>query len=319
MKKLIFFLLISTSAFSNDFIKVDEKVTTYPRFSKVEDLATQIEKDFDKDVDKARAAFYWLAINIRYNLKEYYNPIQRAYRFSYKTEAERKQKLQALKDKLVDAAFRNQTGVCEEYAQSFKKICDLLGLEAEVIKGYVRNDASEIRAIPSRTNHAWNAVKINGKWLILDATWAAGYEYNGKWIREFNNYFWDVPTSKIFKTHFPDDNLWVLRFGRMTIDDFYNQPIYSNSFLGTKAELISPIDGIINVKRNEAVFELKIKNLDANSIISYAFSDIRLGHKPVIALDRNTSTLTIKNPKRNTDLVLYINKVDALHFKIEMN
>ena len=92
---LLFFLLISIASKSQDFKKVDSLVLEYPRFSKAEDLATKISKDFTSDEDKARAAFYWLAKNIRYNLKELYNPKQRSYNFSYSSEKERIQKIHA--------------------------------------------------------------------------------------------------------------------------------------------------------------------------------------------------------------------------------
>ena len=319
MKQLfLFLLLISFSASAQNFSKVDKIIDAYPHFSQVEQLANQIEKDFNTDLDKARATFYWLAKNIRYNLRELYSPRKRGYRFSYATEEEKQQKLQAIKDKLVDDTFARKLGVCEEYAQSFKKVCDLIGVEAAVIKGYVRNDASEIGKIPNSTNHAWNAVKIEGNWLILDATWAAGYEYNNRWVQDFNDYFFDMPASKMFKTHFPDDSLWVLRFGRIEIEDFYNQPIYSNTFLRLNAELISPQQGIIEVDSSNNI-ELKFKNLDTSHIIFYTYKGLRYAQKPVISKEEDLTTLSLKNPQRNTELVLFINKNDALHFKIKSN
>ena len=318
MKQLLFFFLfIGFSTFSQDFKEIDAKVLEYPRFSKVEDLANQIEKDFTSDSEKARAAFFWLTKNIRYNLREYYNPKQRKYSFSYTTEEEKNRKLQALKDKLVLDTFRNKTGVCEEYAQSFKKICDLLQIKSEVIVGNVRNDINEIGKIPHKTNHAWNAVYLNNRWLILDATWAAGYEFNGKWIREFNEYFYDIPSEKLFKTHFPEDNIWVLRFGRMKKENFYNQPIYSNTFLSLNSELIQPQKGIITVKKSDDII-LKFKNLDPNLFLFYTTSSNKYAQKPILSINRNMTTLRIKNPKVNTNLVLFINKKDALHFKIRI-
>ena len=318
MKQLVlFFLFTSLNIFSQEFIKVDAKVLEYPRFSTVELLASQIENDFSTDKDKARAAFFWLAKNIRYNLKEYYNPRQRSYRFSYATEAEKIAKYQNLVDNLVKTTFRSKTGVCEEYAQSFKKICDLLHIEAEVIKGNVRNAAAEIGEIPNTTNHAWNAVKIDDEWLILDATWAAGYEYNGKWIRDFNDYFYDIPKDKILKSHYPEASIWMLRFGRMTVDEFYNQPIYSNTFLGLEAELIAPKRGTIELE-NKDFIELKFKNLADSLLLFYVFKGSNKANKPEISTEGKITTLKIPNPKRNTDLVLYINKVDALHFKVKM-
>ncbi|SDR72678.1 Transglutaminase-like superfamily protein [Polaribacter sp. KT25b] len=318
MKQLILiFLFFSLSTFSQNFKKVDAVVINYPRFSKVEDLANQIEKDFSSDADKSRAAFFWLAKNIRYNLREFYNPTKRNYSFSYKSEEEKTEKIKSHIDNIVSETFRNQTGVCEEYAQSFKKICDLLKIEAEVIKGNARTSSDEIGKISNTSNHAWNAVKIDKKWIILDATWAAGYENNGKWIRSFNDYFYDIPVNKIFKTHYPEDTIWNIRFGRMSVQEFYNQPIYSNTFLTLNTDLISPTSGIINLKASEDIV-LKFKNLDKNLLVFYTLKGMKNPLKPIITSEKNTTTLTIKNPKINTDLVLFINKEDALHFRISM-
>ena len=317
MKQLLFFLLFSIATQSQSFKYVDNVVAQYPRFSKVEQLVSKIKKDFFSDEDKVKATFYWLANNIRYNLKEYYNPTQRSYNFRYSTEIEKQQKLQAIKDKIVADTFRRKSGVCEDYAQSFKKICDLLNIEAAVIKGNVRTDSNEIGKIANTTNHAWNAVKVNGDWIILDATWSAGYEYNGKWIRKFNNYFFNMPKQKMFKTHYPDNNLWVLRFGRMSIQEFYNQPIYSQTFLSLQAELIAPKTGIINLKSSENI-TLKFKNLDTTSLIFYNYKGHKYAQKPTIQTANGITTLTLKNPNRNADLVLYINKEDALHFKVRV-
>lgn len=318
MKQLLVLLLFwSTFIFSQSFTKVDAKVLEYPRFSKPEQLANRIERDFTSDTNKARAAFFWLAKNIRYNLREYYNPKQRYYSFRYSTETEKEQKLQEAKDKIIRATFKNKTGVCEEYAQSFKKICDLLGIESAVIKGYVRNSTNEIGKIPQRTNHAWNGVKLNGKWLILDATWAAGFERNGKWIRKYNNYYFNIPKSKFFKTHFPEDQIWVLRFGRMNLEEFYNQPIYSDTLLALQAELLSPQKGIIKINSLKNI-EVKFKNLDTSALIFYTVRGNKYALKPNINSVGEFTTLTIKNPKRDTDLIIYINEKDALKFKINI-
>ncbi|QTE22243.1 transglutaminase domain-containing protein [Polaribacter cellanae] len=311
---LTLFLLISISVNSQDFAEVDAKVTKYPRFSKVEDLATKIDNDFSKDEEKARAAFFWLAKNIRYNLKEFYNPKQRSIRFSYASEAEKLQKLQAAKNNLVNATFKTKQGVCEEYAQSFKRICDLLGLNSKVIKGYARNTPNEIGIPANTTNHAWNAIQLNEKWIILDATWAAGYEYNGKWIRKFNNYFYNIPKEKIFKTHFPDDSLWVLRFGRMSLSEFYNQPIYGHNFLNSNIELLSPQNGIIKAENGKNII-LKFKNLALNSAIIYNFKGYRYAQKPVLKMENGITIVSIPNPKKNSELYLYFNNEVALQFK----
>ncbi|WP_299670180.1 transglutaminase domain-containing protein [uncultured Polaribacter sp.] len=312
----VLFLCFSITMNSQDFINVDAKVLKYPRFSKVENLASRIDKDFSEDEEKVRAAFFWLAKNIRYNLKEYYNPKQRNISFRYATEVEKLQKIQAAKDQIINIAFRTKKGVCEEYAQSFKKICDLLGIEAAVIKGFVRNVPSEIGKPATTSNHVWNAVKINKKWVLLDATWAAGYEENGKWVKKYNNYFYKIPKEKIFKTHFPEESIWVLRFGRITLKEFYNQPIYGQEFLASKATLISPQKGIISVEKDKSII-LQFKNLALKSSIIYNFKENKYALKPILSVENEITTLSIPKPKKNSELYLYLNNDVALQFKTE--
>lgn len=311
---LVFFLLIATSINAQDFSKVDHLVLKYPRFSKVEDLASKIENDFSTDTEKVRAAFFWLAKNIRYDLKMYYNPKPRTYGFSYSTEDEKTTKIQAAKDKIIDVAFNRKMGVCEEYAQSFKKICDLLNIEAAVITGYTRNSTDEIGKPSLNTDHAWNAVKLNDKWILLDATWAAGSLLNGKWIQEFNNYFYNIPKEKIFKTHFPENSVWVLRFGRITKEEFYKQPIFGYTFLASNAQLIDPKKGIIEITKANNI-ELKFKNLDKNTLVYYTFKGSSFAKKPVKTLENGITTISIPNAKRNSELNIFMNNSIAIQFR----
>ena len=310
--------MISLSVNSQDFATVDGLVKNYPRFSKVEDLASRISRDFRSDDDKAKAAFLWIAKNIRYDLNEFYNPTETVIRFKYSSEEEKERKLQEIKDRIVKKAFLRKSGVCEEYAQSFKKVCDLLNIEAEVIKGYVRNSAEEIGKVPGTTNHAWNAVKLKNKWIILDATWAAGFEMNGKWKRHFNPYYFNIPKKKVFQTHFPSAKIWQLRLGRMTIREFYDQPIYSQVFLNARLEIVSPKNGIIRTNKTKDI-KVRIKNLSPEHRMYYNFEGQRYAKKPSITYNKNSAIVTIKNPQRNTELYFFMNNGLALQYKVITN
>lgn len=54
----------------------------------------------------------------------------------------------------------NKTGVCSSYAGAFKLLAQEAGLECIVVTGYLDGD------LP----HAWNKVKIDGEWQIVDVT-----------------------------------------------------------------------------------------------------------------------------------------------------
>lgn len=53
-----------------------------------------------------------------------------------------------------------KTGVCQSYAQSYKLLCKMSGVETKVITGYLN------ATLP----HAWNAVKLDGEWYQTDCT-----------------------------------------------------------------------------------------------------------------------------------------------------
>lgn len=61
-----------------------------------------------------------------------------------------------------------------------------------------------------KSNHAWNAVNINGTWQLLDCTWgdlsSESKEFN---LTHRNFYFCAKPELFIF-THFPENKKWQM-------------------------------------------------------------------------------------------------------------
>ena len=167
MRFLTLFLFIAFKSFAQDFTAITTKTDTYKRINSAEKLAEKIEKDFSSDEDKVKAIFCWLTSNISYDLEEYYNPSSRRKSFRYRTEEEKEQILQAIKDETVLETITTKKSVCEGYAQTFTKVCTLLNIESEVISGYARFGYQEIGKPQPNSNHAWNAVKINNEWLYF--------------------------------------------------------------------------------------------------------------------------------------------------------
>ncbi len=315
---LCFILATSFAVSAQDYSAIDTKVRSYKRFSSPEALVKKINSDFKTPEQKVRAAFIWISNNFWYDMEEYRNPKQRMISFRYSSEAERLQKLQEQIDKLVNTAFRSKKGVCEEYAQALKKVCDLLGIEAEVIKGYVRNSPVELDRMPNRTNHAWNAVKLHEKWMFIDATWAAGYAINGDWKKEFNDYYFNIPTERLSLSHFPSEKKWRKGLGVSSLLEYYEQPIYHNPFLTTDLEIISPKEGIITTNSSQSI-KIKLSGHFINNVVRYSFYGQRYSFKPKMKKVGNTTTLTISNPGATTYLYLVINNVNAVSYKVVVN
>ena len=315
MKQLFsLFLFLSMGIHAQEYADIDNKVLKYPKYNSVEKLATKINIDFTEDKDKVRAIYTWLTANIKYDLEEYYNPKSTSVRFTYSSEAEKQKKLKALKRKVADKTLKSKKSVCEGYAQTFKSICDLIGIKASVINGYARNSAEEIGKIPGFSDHAWNAIYLNNQWIIVDATWGAGRVINGKWEKHFSEYFYNISKNKVSLSHHPEEKKWQQIFNSPSIDVYFNQPIYKTKFLTSKAELISPTQGKLFIKNNFIV--LRIKDLPETASVLYTYNNERQGQTPKFIKNGTVKNFQIEKPKTTATLNVFINLKLALIFKV---
>lgn len=71
----------------------------------------------------------------------------------------------------VDSVLIKRVAVCSGFSNLFKYICDKAGIKCVQVVGFAKT-SNEKPFDFSRTNHEWNAVKINNKWFLIDVTWA---------------------------------------------------------------------------------------------------------------------------------------------------
>ena len=75
--------------------------------------------------------------------------------------------------------FAARTGVCEGYARLMVALGKAAGLEVAYITGYVRDPEQRFdgdpwgndQAVLEGYRHAWNGVKIDDRWYLVDTTW----------------------------------------------------------------------------------------------------------------------------------------------------
>lgn len=316
MRILYILFFITFTSLAQDFSAVKAKTDNYPGLLTAEKLASLIEKDFTKEEDKVKAVFCWLTSNIRYDLEEYYKPTSaKTTRFRYRTEAERQQKLQAIRDNIVKETLTGRKAVCEGFAQTFSKVCTLLKIENEIIEGYVRASSNRIGRPLESPNHSWNAVNLGGKWKYFDATWGAGAEFNGKWVRNFNSYYYDIPKEKYFLTHLPEKSLWRLRVGRMDKQQFYEQPIFLNKYLHSDVELVAPKKGTL-VRDIEGNIEVRLKN-GFDKEYFFGFPGSNIAQAPEVDIERGITKVKIAAPAQAKYCFLLINREIAIEFLVK--
>jgi hypothetical protein len=207
----LFFACFLAPLFSqHDFSKVDSFAFQFKQpYAAAADLSKKLTAIFDSDLDKARALFIWVANNIRYDCQKFHNP--EPTQLSWRTEEERVKKQAAAQQAKVKATLKSKKGVCEDYSQLYKALCDAAGVECLVITGDARDFYRPYKN-NQRNPHAWNAIKIEGEWRLLDVTWAAGHVNPEvtKFTRSLKPGWFMTPPKWFAQSHLPDDEQWQL-------------------------------------------------------------------------------------------------------------
>ncbi|KAH3714957.1 kyphoscoliosis peptidase-like isoform X1 [Dreissena polymorpha] len=142
----------------------------------------------------------------------------------------------------VSSVMKNGLSVCEGYASVMETLCSSAGREVKKLSGFskgLRYSTDKKITTSSATDHAWNAVRLDGKWFLLDSTWGAGYSDGRKFIKAFNEFFFLTDPDKFVNDHFPYMNhnmsesmKWQLLKNPISLEDFNNNvQLKSHAFL----------------------------------------------------------------------------------------
>lgn len=307
MKQLIFILFTLFCIHQHvaqEFSAVDEKISSYPtRYESPEKLAKQIESDFATDLEKVRAVYYWLSTNVAYDMDEFRRG-SRLQQFQYSTEEEKQEKLNQLNDRIISTTLIANKAVCEGYAQTFHKICSLLQIESQVIPGFSKTDFRDIALERAIGDHAWNAVKIDGEWKLLDATWSAGATQGANWVKRFNDFFFLTDPTVFGLTHHPYEKKWQLVDTPQSQEAFFNMPLFSPYFFDYGMKLVSPLAGKLVVKTNDKI-TFTLENVPKELRLFYAYNGDTYSQEIKRVYTGNTCTFEVPFPRENT-AVLYI-------------
>ncbi|MBF6607523.1 MAG: hypothetical protein ITG00_02165 [Flavobacterium sp.] len=307
------FAILPITAVAQDFASVDKKVNGYSKsFASPEKLAEKINADFKRDDEKARAAFTWIALNIRYDLGML-NSNEPPARFSFRTQEERLQKQKQFDIDLAEKTLRSKKAVCDGYSMLFNRLAELCGIESVMIPGTSKSHPSHIGKLPAIPDHAWNAVKIDGKWQLVDVTWGAGgvNGATGKFEFKFNpGYFFTHPTLFFFN-HFPSDKQWL--FLDKSEQDFAALPLYYGDYIQSAYTIVSPIGS--TVPNNESV-RFTIDSL-GELPVTYVLSNERMVRQVTPEKRDDLSIFEIKLDSRATGyLTIYIDHKSVVTYKI---
>lgn len=109
---------------------------------KLKSIAKKLVKKNMTDDEKVKAVHDYMVLNCAYDQENYLNGTvpQESY--------------------AVKGFLENHTAVCEGYAKTFYAFMQIMGIPCRKVSGTGNGGA-----------HAWNLVKLNGKWFHIDVTW----------------------------------------------------------------------------------------------------------------------------------------------------
>ncbi len=264
-----FFILFCTfSAYSQaEFTEIDALARSFQKskYDSPEALAKAMCQNLKTDRDKARAIFAWIADNVRYDFKsmDFVPP-----------KGMSRAELEATR---IERTYKKGKGVCEDYSVLYKHMAGAVGLECVLVSG---NSRSLMRS--TLGDHAWNAVKIDGKWQLLDATWGAGYVEGGD---DFNQvfqpgYFFTDP--RIFSVnHFPKEEKWQLLDKPLTKEEFKSRPVFSYGIPELGVLDMQPFGSALT-RAADGKVEVRLRFLQVPEVIR-----LKMGTREILLFDRS--------------------------------
>jgi len=188
--------------------EIDSRVQQigYPRDKTPSSVARSLVTGLVTDFEKFFAIYRWVTVNIEYDVDAYFSGRVRDAAGS-------------------KSAYNRGQAVCDGYADLILEMGRSVGLQVEKVVGYGKGFSYVVGEQPKGTNHAWNAVMLDGKWYLSDATWDAGSvdRKTRKFVKNTKQLKYFLADPDLFLTsHFPKDQRWQL----------LKNPIDFSTFLG---------------------------------------------------------------------------------------
>ncbi|MBK6283649.1 MAG: hypothetical protein IPF54_14265 [Draconibacterium sp.] len=293
-------------------------VNEYPEtFSNYFDLAEKISHDFDSPQDRVCAIYLWIANNIAYDIKTYKSK-KKSKTYSYRTHKQKIKREEKYNNKTIQEVFQKRKAICDGYSRLFKKLCDLNNIECVIISGIAKTKDYQIGNSRGE-RHAWNAVRINHKWQLVDATWGAGYVdlVSDTFIHTLDTTYLFTKPELFFLKHYPFSKDWI--FVQKTKQDFANLPLYYSAFLNSEIKIYSPENGVI-LKDNGGKIQIDLESNNDNHLFSYCFKNQR--YSTSIEVEKNNQIMTLNIPldgRKSGYLTIFDNHKAIVMYKLKIN
>ncbi len=241
-------------------------------------LAEHLTSGYEDPFLQVKAIHDWVALNISYDAASFLAG--------------------SIPDQDFISVLRRRKAVCEGYSQLFDELARVADIRSSRVSGYARGYGSSVfdEELPDESNHAWNAVLINGVWYLLDATWDSGYLDGRVFRKAYSTGYLFLEPERMIYTHFPEVASHQLLPEAVTPMQFSQLPFYGGRFFEAG---LAPFDGIVRLNtvadRTEISFDAPEDMRFSAQIIDSNGAERE--HRTLITRSGNTVTLYATFPE----------------------
>lgn len=290
----------------HDFKKVDSFAISIGKADSlsIPELTSLLTGRLKDPVLKTRAIYTWIAHNIVYDCPAYH------------VEAKRKSDPRDV--------FKLRKGVCSGYSNLFQEMCSYANVQCITIDGYARGGSFAPGESSKEVNHAWNAVRINGEWKMVDVTWGSGYtdEKVKKFTPEFSDTYFFPDPFKFLLNHYPKVEDWKPAGARLSKQAFDENPTIMAGYLQFDLGGFMPKKYVIRAKVNETIkfsFSSSLASHITSIIIKVGEEKKEQVFRPGFTVNNANVLFSFEYHKPGTHpLIVYVNKAAAFQYQLEI-
>lgn len=250
-----------------NFKKADSIAALYEGHSlkNVPILTYKLTQNLDTQVEQFRAIYTWVCNNIESDHNFGATTLRKRRKLkndSLSFSAWNKQVL----PKVFKRLLNDKKTICSGYAYLLKEMAILVDIKCEIIDGYNRATTRNVGKVDF-PNHSWNAVKLNDKWYLVDATMASGYFDidNNRFVKDYNDGYFLTNPNLFIKRNYPLKLKWILMENAPKLNQFVEAPIVYGSTFKHAITPILPENLITKAFINDEI-SFKFKVIDKNII-----------------------------------------------------
>lgn len=175
-------------------------------------LAVRLTAGLATDREKARALYRWITGNIEYDAGAFFGS-----RFAIPMQD-------------PASVLRRKRAVCEGFSMLYLTMARAAGLEAVEVVGFAKAYSGNPRNPVTRQQHTWNAVRVDGQWHALDASWGAGDIVGERFVRRVRDFYFFTPPEKLIYSHMAQTPAMQLLPRPLSVAEFDRQAILQRDF-----------------------------------------------------------------------------------------